>query len=98
VGPWTGLIARDRNRLEAAKTDIENAVGRTLVCVADGANAGHIEAAAEQRARGGATTGTAASGAILAANLPKSLAGRGTYPISGWLGLRPRPKASLRIR
>lgn len=47
-GARIGLIARDRARLEATKTEIEDAGGRALVLVADVADAREIDAAAGQ--------------------------------------------------
>src|SRR5437870_13176053 len=47
-GAWIGLIARDRQRLESAKAEIENEGSRALVLVADVANPDEIEAAADR--------------------------------------------------
>ncbi len=47
-GCRVGLLARGRDRLEAAKKDIEDAGGRAIVLPADVANAEEVEAAAEQ--------------------------------------------------
>ena len=47
-GAWIGLIARDRERMESAKTEIENEGGRAIAIVADVADPSQIEAAADQ--------------------------------------------------
>jgi len=45
-GAHVGLIARGRDGLEATRLEIEQSGGRALVCVADVADAGQVEAAA----------------------------------------------------
>ena len=50
-GCRVGLLARGRERLEAARKDIENAGGKAMVLPADVANAEEVEAAAEQWSR-----------------------------------------------
>jgi NAD(P)-dependent dehydrogenase (short-subunit alcohol dehydrogenase family) len=47
-GCCVGLLARGRERLEAAKKDIENAGGKALILPTDVANADEVEAAAEK--------------------------------------------------
>lgn len=47
-GCRVGLLARGRERLEAAKKDIENAGGKALILPADVANADEVEAAADK--------------------------------------------------
>ena len=47
-GCSVGLLARGRERLEAAKKDIENAGGKAIILPADVANAEEVEAAAEK--------------------------------------------------
>ena len=47
-GCRVGLLARGRERLEAAKKDIENAGGKAIVLPADVANAEEVEAAADK--------------------------------------------------
>ncbi len=50
-GASLGLIARGRERLEAAKREVEQFGGKALVLPADVANAGQLERAAEQTER-----------------------------------------------
>ena len=47
-GCRVGLLARGRERLEAAKKDIENAGGKAIILPADVANAEEVEAAADK--------------------------------------------------
>jgi NAD(P)-dependent dehydrogenase (short-subunit alcohol dehydrogenase family) len=46
-GAYIGLLARSRESLENARREVENAGGHALVCVADVADAGQVEAAAD---------------------------------------------------
>ncbi len=48
LGAVVGLLARGRERLEAARRDVEEAGGKAIVLPADVADAGQVEAAAEQ--------------------------------------------------
>ncbi len=45
---WIGLIARDKDRLEATKKEVEKAGGRALALSVDVANAADVEKAAEK--------------------------------------------------
>lgn len=47
-GAWIGLLARNRGTLECVRQEVEERGGRALVLVADVADAGAVERAAEQ--------------------------------------------------